>query len=496
MNFKRFACAVLAVSMMWTALPVQSNDTLSFSVTASAADVLAAPKNAKAAVKGDKVTLSWSKVSGADGYRIYEYDSTSKKFVRVKTITGTKTTISGLSSGKHYYKIAAVDKADKKYIAGKTTAKITVSIKGSSASKPASKPSASVSAKPSAAASDAVALAKDMGYGWNLGNTMESCGSWINASSPRNFETAWGAPVTTKTMITNLKKAGIDSVRVPVAWSNMMDKDYNIDKAYFDRVDEIVGYILDNDMYCIINIHWDGGWWEDFGSSSADTREKAMKKYKSMWTQISKHYKNYPDKLIFESANEELGDKTKGSSSLNESYERVNMINQTFVDTVRKSGGKNDNRYLLIAGYNTDMGMTSDKRFEMPEDTVEGRLLVSVHYYSPSTYCIAESESNSWGYKDSWGTETDKNAMEKDFKKMTRFTDAGYGVIIGEYGVARKKLAENSFKFKDGSAEYIDYVTELSKKYGYCPMLWDASTWYKRTEGEFCSKEIADIFKS
>ena len=126
---------------------------------------------------------------------------------------------------------------------------------------------------------------------------------------------------------------------LPVAWSNMMSKDgkYTISPEYFDRIDEIVGYILDNDMYCIINIHWDGGWWEDFGSSDEKVAQAAMDKYTAMWKQIAKHYKSYSDKLIFESANEELGSKTKGSSSMNESYERVNSINQKEAQAARTS---------------------------------------------------------------------------------------------------------------------------------------------------------------
>ncbi len=493
MKFRKFLCVAMATfCMLGTTLPANVADVPSLSITASAAGKLSAPKKVKAAVSGSKVTISWSKVKGADAYRVYQYNASKKKYVRIKTVKGTKTTVSDLPKGKSYFKIVAVEKDGKSYIAGNSSDKITVNIK---------KGSASVSSGGSNAASTSnsgltsVELAKKMGKGWNLGNTMESVANWLGSNpTPKQFEQAWGQPVTTNAMMKNLKKAGIDSVRIPVAWSNMMDSNYNISDDYFKRVDEIIGYVIDNDMYCIINIHWDGGWWEDFGSSDPKVQKAAMKKYKSMWTQIADHYKGYSDKLIFESANEELGNTTKGNSTTADSYKRVNEINQTFVDIVRNSGSNNKTRFLLIAGYNTDIDMTCNSAFKMPEDSAKDKLLVSVHYYTPSTFCIADKSNNSWGYKGSWGTSADKAAMRKDFEKMSKFTKAGYGVIIGEYGVTHCTDG-GKYVQKEGTDDFFAYVVELSEEYGYCSMLWDCNDWYKRTQGKFTDEDIAKIYK-
>ena len=246
-------------------------------------------------------------------------------------------------------------------------------------------------------------------------------------------------------------------------------------------------------MYYIINIHWDGGWWEDFGSSDEKVAQAAMDKYTAMWKQISKHYKSYSDKLIFESANEELGSKTKGSSSMNESYERVNGINQKFVDIVRSTGGKNKSRFLLIAGYDTDISKTADNRFKMPDDTAKDRLLVSVHYYSPATFCIADKKSNSWGYSGSWGTEADYKTMRKDFEKMKKFTDAGYGVIIGEYGVCLNTDGEK-YVMKKGTDKFFQSVKDLSSEMGYCAMIWDCSDWFNRKTQSYNYDFLKDIY--
>ena len=114
-----------------------------------------------------------------------------------------------------------------------------------------------------------------------------------------------------------------------------------------------------------------------------------MKRYERYWEQISERFKGYSDHLIFESANEELGDSLKKSLSkidVNISdtalYNLVNEINQTFVDIVRQSGGNNARRYLLIAGFNTDIDKTCSSLYEMPTDSISKHLMISVLYYA------------------------------------------------------------------------------------------------------------------
>ena len=273
MNFKKIICAFTAAALMLGTVPALNDAQFCFStaITAEAAK-LSVPANIKTSVSKDKVTITWSKVSGADGYRIYKYDSSKKAFVRLKTVAGTKTSVSGLSKGKHYFKIAAVDKVNGKYQAGTASKNIAVNIKTVSSSSAASSgknnDASTASAVSNKANGSSVSIAKAMGNGWNLGNTMESVASWLGGSAtPADYEKAWGQPVTTEAMIRTVKNSGFDSVRIPVAWSNMMSDDgkYTMSESYFDRVDEIFGYVLDNDMYFIINIHWDGGGWSDFG---------------------------------------------------------------------------------------------------------------------------------------------------------------------------------------------------------------------------------------
>ncbi|MGN0506585.1 MAG: glycoside hydrolase family 5 protein [Lachnospiraceae bacterium] len=322
-----------------------------------------------------------------------------------------------------------------------------------------------------------------MGNGINLGNTMEAYGrsKYGVGAAASSYETCWGQPVTTKEMISAMKAEGFDTLRVPVAWTNAIfyeDGDYTIQQSYLDRVGEIIDYALEADMFVIVNDHWDGGWWGMFGSANEETRETAMELYTEMWRQIAEEYADRSYKLIFESANEELGNRLNdkdvcpdsGSLSQDECYETANRINQAFVDTVRAAGGNNADRFLLIAGINTNIADTCDARFQMPKDTAKEKLLLSVHYYDPSNYCIFESVAN-------WGSRQEYEYQNETLKQLTKFTEQGIGVVIGEWGV----LFENG-AMKENMALYMENFLNNCDLYGYCPVLWDCSNLFNRRQ--------------
>ena len=135
-----------------------------------------------------------------------------------------------------------------------------------------------------------VEVVRRMGLGWNLGNTMDCAGSWIKGPEVRSFETAWGNPETTPGMIDAIKAAGFKSVRIPVAWSNLMGDNYMIDPSLLARVKEIVDYVHNDGMIAVVNIHWDGGWWSKFPTEY----DPSMKRYTRMWSQIAGYFKDYP----------------------------------------------------------------------------------------------------------------------------------------------------------------------------------------------------------
>lgn len=343
-----------------------------------------------------------------------------------------------------------------------------------------------------------------MGNGINLGNTLEACDNnvGIKTNAPLSYETYWGQPKTTQAMIDGMKAAGFDTIRIPVAWmtnaTHLYEGDYTIDADYMDRVEEVVRYARKAGMYVIVNDHWDGGWYGMFGSESAETRALAMEAYKGMWQQIAERFRDYSDYLIFESANEELGGRFDENSPLycsdsvvtyltdDERYALTNEINQTFVDVVRATGGNNATRLLLIAGYSTNIDQTCDDRFQMPKDTVDSKLMVSVHYYDPWSYCGASSAASAT----KWGTVSDYEYMDQQLAKMTKFTEAGYGVVIGEYGAL-----PCSDGLKDNTLAYHTAFLDACTKYDLTNCLWDCSGLYKRVSQTFADDDILAMYQ-
>lgn len=343
-----------------------------------------------------------------------------------------------------------------------------------------------------------------MGNGINLGNTMEACDNnvGIKTNAPLSYETYWGQPKTTQAMIDGMKAAGFDTIRIPVAWmtnaTHLYEGDYTIDAGYMDRVEEVVRYARKAGMYVIINDHWDGGWYGMFGSESAETRALAMEAYKGMWQQIAERFRDYSDYLIFESANEELGGRFDENSPLycsdsvvtyltdDERYALTNEINQTFVDVVRATGGNNATRFLLIAGYSTNIDQTCDDRFQMPKDTADSKLMVSVHYYDPWSYCGASSAASAT----KWGKVSDYEYLDQQLAKMTKFTEAGYGVVIGEYGAL-----PCSDGLKDNTLAYHTAFLDACTKYNLTNCLWDCSGLYKRVSQTFADDDILAMYQ-
>jgi len=323
-------------------------------------------------------------------------------------------------------------------------------------------------------------LIHQMGLGINLGNTFEATGrdqrnkmnsmsSWIS-SSIEAHEVAWGSPRITREIIQGYKAAGFNTLRIPVAWSNLMDmKTYTINPNLLNRVHEIADWTLEAGLYAVINLHWDGGWIENFPTKYYE----CMKRYTKIWQQVAERFKNYNDFLLFESQNEELGFNSvwnpwSGTTvGKNRAYEIVNNINQNFVNTIRSSGGNNRYRHLLIAGYHTNIDNTCDPLFKMPKDPAN-RMAVKVHYYDPFGFTHL-TKDESWAKAAwMWGTEEEYANLNREMDKMVRnFIDKGIPVAIGEYGMAKQGVTQEQV------TKFTLAVTEAMYSRGMLPMLWD-----------------------
>lgn len=313
-------------------------------------------------------------------------------------------------------------------------------------------------------------IVNDINAGWNLGNTLDSFGDWIydySEGTPSDFEKSWGNPITTKAMIDDVKSAGFNAVRIPVTWTQHIDdaNSYAIDKAWMDRVQEIVDYVICNDMYCILNVHHDVGG-NSWLKASENNIAKNGDKFKAVWTQIATRFEGYDSKLMFEGFNEILDESNNWGYPGTAATSAVNTLNQMFVDTVRATGGNNAERVLIVNTYAAGTNGSSQDDFVVPTDTAENSLIVEMHYYDPGAYC---GEISADGNTQSvWTDGGGKSAMDGMlYNVYTHFTSKGIPVILGEFGAHNKDNESDR-------ADYAGYLVENAKKYGIKCFWWDA----------------------
>lgn len=329
-------------------------------------------------------------------------------------------------------------------------------------------------------------LVNDITLGWNLGNSLDSCvadrdgdGKIDNTPSGKVDETLWGNIRTTPEIFSTLKNQGFNAVRIPVTWRDHLGEapDYLIDEEWMNRVQEVVDYAYNQDMYVIINLHHDGGDDTDFGAwirKASTEKETVLEKYKAIWKQIAERFQYYSDYLIFESVNEVGFDDLTTS----EGCELLNEINQNFVDLIRSSGGNNAQRHLLIGGYWTDITATSNGFFQMPKDP-QNRCILSLHYYTPWQFCTTDEQKT-------WGSTRDGEEMQEKLDIIKEnFTDQGIPVIIGEFGVGYGTEAESRIRF-------CGHLISRCKTMGVPCFYWDNGEEFNRSKLEWRTEGLAE----
>lgn len=275
---------------------------------------------------------------------------------------------------------------------------------------------------------------EEIRVGWNLGNSFACCdertaadGNKVNANSVSYYETLWGNPETTQVMIHAVKEAGFNAVRIPVTYYNHIDSDGKIDEEWLSRIAEVVTYALNEDMYVIINVHHDTG---DGSEKPIQADLADIDEYKSyaqlLWKQIAMYFREYDSRLMFEGFNETLDMSAQNPWYGNEdSWRAMNILNQSFVDVVRATGGKNRTRNLIVNTYGSQTTSGPLDHFEVPKDKVYGHIIVGAH-----TYVSSEKDI--------------KNFMGTLF---SRFAGKGIPVLVGEFGTpywAEQKTRVNS----------------------------------------------------
>lgn len=292
----------------------------------------------------------------------------------------------------------------------------------------------------------AMDLVKDMKVGWNLGNTLESAGG----------ETGWGNPVTSKKMIDELKKAGFNTVRIPVRWDEKYtDANYTIDTAYMARVETVVNYALANDMYAIVNIHHN----KIQGEMSEANKANVINEGCIVWNEVADHFKDYSDKLIFETINEPRFEEDWTGTT--EYYNVVNEYNSKVLSVMRATGGNNDKRLVMMPTYCAAADYEKISAMVVPNDD---NVAVSIHAYSPYNFALNEAPGSQSTFGDA-----DKIYLDKMFRLLDKtFKQKGIPIVMGEFGAIDKNNLQDRINF-------TKYYTQLASSYEIPCFWWDNS---------------------
>lgn len=303
-----------------------------------------------------------------------------------------------------------------------------------------------------------------MGNGWNLGNEFDAADcDWL--SDPMEYEGAWCKAKASNELIDAVHSAGFDTIRIPVSWHDHMDGAYNIDDKWLARVTEIVDHAYDSGMYVIIDSHHDVT--PAYYYPSKDKLEQSERFMEAVWTRLSDNFKDYGERLIFESINEprlkDTGNEwwyDESQGQCRDAMECIVCCNQVFVDTVRKSGGNNATRFLMVPSYDDAWQPTVNDAFTLPKDSASDKLIVTAHLYLPYDFAGNPDGTKTFGDNEKAENEKALAALEG------RFVSKGIGVYIGEYG------AENKGNNSDQAAYYA-YFPAAARKYGMSCAAWD-----------------------
>ncbi|PRR81682.1 glycoside hydrolase family 5 protein [Clostridium vincentii] len=302
-----------------------------------------------------------------------------------------------------------------------------------------------------------IRFVKNMKAGWNLGNSLDVKERGIINGDPEIYEVFWGNPLTTKAIIDEIKSGGFNTIRIPVTWYEHMDEKGVIDEKWMNRVQEVVDYVLDNDMYAIIDIHHD-----EWFAPTYDNQENAKKMLCSTWSQIADRFENYNEHLIFEAMNEPrlIDTEFEWNAGNKEAREVLNNLNAAFVETIREGSKENKKRYLMLATYCNSSDEEAVKDFILPQDK---HIILSIHEYVPYDFVMNEDGTNEWSKENS----KDTKAIDETVNNLYySFISKGIPVVVSEFGAANKNNIE-------ARLEWVNYYVTAARDKKIMCIWWD-----------------------
>lgn len=308
-------------------------------------------------------------------------------------------------------------------------------------------------------------ITEAMQIGWNLGNTLDaypSKGGVPLESCGLEAETCWGNPKTTPELIAAVKAKGFNTIRVPVTWFQHVDKSngYKIDEAWLARVKEIVDYCYEQDMYVILNLHHEEPY-VNRSTLGADY-EELTGYVSSLWKQIAETFKDYDQRLVFETMNEP---RAKGTDHewwgpTKEETDTINKINADALEVIRGTGDdNNDTRLVMMPGYCASSDTSMMSKIVVPDDEY---VAVSVHAYSPYNFTMNAEVKDHSSFTAAYATEL--TSILDGIRKT--FGDKDIPVVLGEF-------SSSNFGNTEARVEWAEAYISQTKEMGIPCVLWD-----------------------
>lgn len=314
-------------------------------------------------------------------------------------------------------------------------------------------------------AQTAAEITKDMGPGFNLGNTFDN---GINPTSITSI----------RSIIDLYKAAGMKHVRIPVSWlqsvggstlASTTDGKVNFNHARFLELKAAIDYALEKNLYVVINTHHEH-WLKDNydGSAAYDT------KFSNLWTDIANHFKSYSNKLIFDILNEPEGAMGQwGGAVLPTNTNAINLtrkINLVGFNAIRNTGGGNTTRVIMVEpngqGNQGQIEEVYPTKTTLPGGGNDKYLVIQVHTYDPWDFCGQTGADSAYPGATSIAAAINKVA--------THSALLGVPINYGEFGVGRTSAARNT------SVVYEYYrtvkATTLANNMSFS--VWDDRGWF------------------
>ena len=219
-----------------------------------------------------------------------------------------------------------------------------------------------------------------------------------------------------------LKQAGFDSVRINLQVFNRLNatNHYEIPAVWLAVADWAVANTHSNGLMAVLDLH-------EFLPMGTDP-EANREKFVATWRQLSTHFQNAPDDVLFEILNEPS---QKLTPALWNQYlaEALAIIRET------------NPRRTVVVGPGFWNSIDHLRELELP--VADTNLIVTVHYYKPMSFT---HQGAAWAkeFKDKigieWpGTETDLEIIKKDFDKAQLWAKEHHRPIyLGEFGAYDK----------------------------------------------------------